>query len=93
VLVADKEIAVTKTDDHGKFSFDRLKVGHYELRIRLEGLPTGVAGAKIVLVRPSAKSKKEIAVNFNPGTPACSSFSLEDADKFEAELDRWPGTS
>jgi hypothetical protein len=86
VLVADKEIAVTKSDDHGKFSFDRLKAGHYELRIRLEELPSGVAGAEVVLVRPNAKSKREIAVNFKPGTPACSSFSLENAHKFEAEL-------
>jgi hypothetical protein len=64
VLEADKEIAIQKTDDNGKFSFDQLKPGNYELRIRVDGVP-GIAATKVVLGRPNAKSKKEIAVNIS----------------------------
>ena len=64
VLEGDKEIAVQETDDHGKFSFDQLKPGNYELRIRVHGIPD-IAGTRVVLARPNAKSKKEIAVNIS----------------------------
>lgn len=85
VLEGDKEIAVQETDDHGKFSFDQLKPGNYELRIRVHGIP-GIAGTRVVLARPNAKSKKEIAVNISVTVANCSSFSLVDAKHFEAGL-------
>lgn len=85
VLEGDKEIAVQETDDHGKFSFDQLKPGNYELRIRMNGVP-GTAASRVVLARPNAKANKEIAVNFSLTVASCSSFSLVDAKRFEAEL-------
>lgn len=85
VLEEAKEIAVKKTDGDGKFSFDQVKAGHYELRIRVDGVP-GIAGTKVVLTRPNTKSKQEIAVNIFLGIANCSSFSLVDTKKFEAGL-------
>jgi hypothetical protein len=82
VLEGDKEIAAKKTDDDGKFSFDQLKAGHYELRIRVDGVP-GIASTKVVLTRVNIKSKQEIAVNIFLRIANCSSFSLVDTKKFE----------
>src|SRR5579859_8177983 len=48
VLEGDKEITAKKTDGDGKFSFDQLRAGHYELRIRVDGVP-GIASTKVVL--------------------------------------------
>jgi hypothetical protein len=85
VLQGDKEIAVQKTDDHGKFIFDKLRPGKYELRILVDGVP-GVAVTKIVLARPNVDSKQEIGVNIFITVASCSSFSLVDAKQFEAGL-------
>jgi hypothetical protein len=85
VLQGDKEIATQKTDDHGKFIFDKLKPGKYELRILVDGVP-GVVGTEIVLSRVNVKSSQEIAVNINLTAINCSSFSLVDAKQFETEL-------
>jgi Carboxypeptidase regulatory-like domain len=85
VLEGDKEIAVQETDDHGKFSFDQLNPGNYVLCIRVNGVP-GIAGTRVVLASPNAKSKKEIAVNISITVANCSSFSLVDAKHFEARL-------
>ena len=83
VLQAATEIAEQKTGSDGKFSFDRLKAGNYEIRIRINGL--GDAAAPIVLVKPEAQPKREIAVNMSL-TGACSSFSLVNSKKLEAGL-------
>jgi hypothetical protein len=87
VLDGDKEIAAKKTDGDGKFSFDQLKAGHYELRIRVDGVP-GIASTKVVLTRLNAESKQEIAANIFLGIANCSSFPLVDTKKFEAGLNR-----
>jgi|SRR5437660_6092447 len=39
VLQAGKEIAVQETDNDGKFSFDHLEAGKYEIRVRVEAAP------------------------------------------------------
>lgn len=85
VLQGDDEIAVQKTDDHGKFSFDQLKPGNYELRVCVNGVP-GIAATRVVLARPNAKAKKEIAVNFSLTAASCSSFSLVEVKQFEGGL-------
>jgi len=85
VLQGDKEVAAQITDAGGHFSFDQLKPGKYELRILVRGVPGGAA-TKIVLVHPNAKSKQEIAVNIFLTLANCSSFSLVNAKKFEAQL-------
>ena len=85
VLQENKEVAVQHTARDGKFSFDQLNAGHYELRISVHSL-SGVAGTKVVLRHPSAKSSQEIAVNFFLGSASCSSFSLVDSKQFDAGL-------
>jgi hypothetical protein len=51
----------------------------------MNGVP-GAAASRVVLARPNAKANKEIAVNFSLTVASCSSFSLVDAKRFEAEL-------
>jgi len=90
-LERDDEVAVEKTDDQGKFSFDQLKPGSYRLHIRVNGLP-GTAGTMIVLAHPNAKWKKEVAVNISVTLINCSNFLLVNAKQFEAVLnptDSW----
>ena len=64
VLQAGKEIATQQTDKDGKFSFESLKAGNYEIRVRAETL--GDAYSQIVLTRPQSKSKRELAVQHAP---------------------------
>jgi hypothetical protein len=84
VLQAGKEITVQQTGDDGKFSFDELKPGNYELRVAVEAV--GVAGTQIVLIHPEAKSK-EIATKMSLNG-VCSSFSLVNSKQFEAGLNQ-----
>ena len=83
ILQAHKEIAVQQSDQDGKFSFEQLKVGKYEIRVWVDGF--GVASSQVVLVHPQAKTKRELAVRMMPGG-VCSSISLVDSKKFEAGL-------
>ena len=73
VVQGDKEIAAQRSDNDGKFSFEGLMAGNYEMRVRVEGI--GAAYAKIVLIRPEAKSKRELAVTMTPNG-VCSWISL-----------------
>ena len=82
VLQAGQEIAVQETDNDGKFSFDHLEAGKYEIRVRVEAVP--VVATDVVLVRPQSKPKREKAVSMM--SQGCSSFSLVDRKKFEAGL-------
>ncbi len=82
VLQAGKEIAVQQTTNDGKFSFDHLEAGDYEIRIQVNAIP--LAATKVVLVHPEVKPKREIAVSMM--TQGCSSFSLVDPEKFENGL-------
>jgi uncharacterized protein (DUF2141 family) len=80
VLQRRKEIAAQETDKDGKFSFEGLKAGHYEMRVQVEGV--GAAYAQIVLIRPDAKSNRELAVNMSPNG-VCSSISLVNPKRFK----------
>jgi hypothetical protein len=82
VLQAGKEIAAQETDNDGKFSFDHLEAGNYQIRVHIEAVP--LAATDVILVHPEAKPKREIAVSMMP--QGCSSFSLVDPKKFEAGL-------
>jgi hypothetical protein len=83
VLQRGKEIAAQETGEDGKFSFEKLKEGNYEIQVRVNGL--GVASTQVVLVHPEPRRKLEIAVNMSL-SGVCSSFSLVNAEKFEAGL-------
>ncbi len=94
VLQGGKEIAMQLTKEDGKFCFDQLKAGNYELHVRFEAAPSPleatpfprVADTPVVLVHPDPKSRREIEVGLSFGG-GCNSFSLVDAKKFEAALD------
>src|SRR6266404_1464804 len=59
VLQGGKEIAVQETRDEGKFSFEHVKAGNYEIQVRVNGVP-GVASSQVVLVYPESRTKREI---------------------------------
>jgi hypothetical protein len=82
VLQGDEEIATQQTGKDGKFSFEGLKAGNYEISVRVETLAD--AYSQVVLTRPQSKSKRELAVNMHPGS--CSSISLVGSKQLEAEL-------
>ena len=82
VLQGEKEIAAQQTGKDGRFSFEGLKAGNYEIRVRVETL--GDAYSRVVLTRPQSQSKRELAVNMHPGS--CSSISLVGSKQLEAEL-------
>jgi hypothetical protein len=82
VLQEGKEIAVQATDDDGKFSFDHLAAGHYEIRVEVNDIP--LARTEVVLVHPEAKPTRELAVMMMP--QGCSNFSLVKPKKFEPTL-------
>jgi len=80
VVQGEKEVAAQETKENGEFSFARLKAGKYEIRVDVKTLP--VAAAQVVLVRPEAKPRREIAVNMSLN--GCSTFFLVNPTKFEA---------
>lgn len=79
VLQADKEIASQQTGNDGKFSFNHLRAGRYEIRVQVEAVH--VAATNVLLVHPEAKPKRQIAVSIVP--QGCSSFSLVSPKKFD----------
>jgi hypothetical protein len=79
VLQAGKEIAVQETDKDGKFSFEQLKPGNYEVRVSVKGV--GGAYSQVVLVHPEAKAKRELAVGMTP-SGVCSSIWLVNSKQF-----------
>lgn len=83
VLQAGAEIAEQQTGDDGKFSFDQLKAGKYEIQVRVNGL--GGASTQVVLVQPGVRPKRGIAVNISL-SGVCSTFSLVNSKQFEAGL-------
>ncbi len=82
VLQAAKEIAAEETDNYGKFSFDHLEAGNYEIRVHVQALR--VASTQVVLVHPKEKTEQEIAVDIS--LAGCHSFSLVNSKKFETKL-------
>jgi Carboxypeptidase regulatory-like domain len=88
VIQGNKEIATQLTKEDGKFSFDQLKAGHYELHVRFETAPFPlVAVTPVVLVHPEPKPRREIAVVLRFGG-GCNSISLVDSKKYDAALDQ-----
>lgn len=85
-VAGGKEIATQRTDDHGHFAFRQLTKGKYELSIRTTDFPTAVT--QVVLVHPSTKSKKEIAVNLVQTLEHCWDFSIVNTKEFEAQLNQ-----
>jgi Carboxypeptidase regulatory-like domain len=73
VLQAGNEIAVQQTNKDGKFSFEQLRPGKYEIRVRVEHFVD--AHSQVVLVNPKAQPREELAVLISL-SGACSNISL-----------------
>jgi hypothetical protein len=73
VLQAGNEIAAQQTSKDGKFSFEELRPGKYEIRVRVEHFVD--AHSQVVLVNPKAQPKEELAVLISL-SGACSNISL-----------------
>jgi carboxypeptidase family protein len=59
--------AAIKTGEDGKFSFDDLKAGNYEVQVQAEGFRT--FQFPIVLVKPDSKCKRALEVELTTGYP------------------------
>jgi hypothetical protein len=72
VLKAGTELVVVKTSADGKFSFERLEAGDYEIRIQADGFI--VAGSSVLLVKPTTKRKSGLQIVLAMGMQ-CSSIT------------------
>ncbi len=68
VLKGGKELATVQTGADGKFSFERLEAGNYEVRVEAAGYIT--AQDSVVIVRPATKCNRGLLVSLN--LMACS---------------------
>jgi Carboxypeptidase regulatory-like domain len=73
VLQAGNEIALQRTSQDGKFSFEQLRPGKYEIRVRVEHFVD--AHSQVIVVNPKAQPKEELAVSISL-SGACSNISL-----------------
>jgi|SRR5271166_3643392 len=70
ILKDGTEVAETQTDDGGKFSFETLKEGTYEIRVRANGFQT--FGFRIVAVKPARKCKRTLRITLSVGYSSCA---------------------
>jgi len=71
VLKAGRELGAVQTDADGRFSFDRLEAGNYEVRVEAGGYLA--AQDSVVIVRPATKCKRGLLVSLS--LVACSGMS------------------
>lgn len=64
--------AAVNTGEDGKFSFDKLKAGNYEVQVQAEGYRT--FQFPIVVVKPDSKCKRALEIGLTTGYPVdCTS--------------------
>ena len=73
ILEGITELASVQTNNDGKFSFEQLKAGKYDILVQADFYKS--ARASIVLVRPATKCKRTLQVTLAVGM-ACSSVGL-----------------
>jgi hypothetical protein len=73
MLQEGKEIAVQQSDKGGKFAFDGLVAGRYDMTVQVEGV--GAARTQIFLSKPQTRSKYLLSVYMSPNG-ICSSIYL-----------------
>jgi hypothetical protein len=78
ILKDGNEVATMQSGADGRFAFEELKAGKYEMRVDAKGFVTAVSS--IVLVKPGAACKKELSVLLGVGM-SCSSISLDKPKK------------
>jgi len=67
------KIASMQTSTDGRFAFNKLKPGNYDIRVQADGFLS--AFSSIVLVKPADACKKQLGVSLAVGM-GCSSISL-----------------
>jgi carboxypeptidase family protein len=73
ILKDGKEVAAMQSGADGRFAFEELKAGKYDMRVDAKGFVTAVSS--IVLVKPGAACKKELGVLLGVGM-SCSVITL-----------------
>jgi Carboxypeptidase regulatory-like domain len=69
VLFNGTEQAEVKTGSDGRFVFDSLKKGNYEIRIQADGYQ--VFSFPIALAKPSKQCKRTLQIRLTIGYPSC----------------------
>jgi Carboxypeptidase regulatory-like domain len=65
ILNGGREVASLQTGEDGKFSFDQLSAGHYDIQVGATGFVTALSS--IVLVKPAPKSNRALQVHLDVG--------------------------
>ena len=66
VLKDGAEVASVKSDGYGKFIFDDLKPGNYELSVQTE--PYRIFRTRIVVTRPEKRCRRRLAIFLDVGS-------------------------
>jgi hypothetical protein len=80
VLKDGREIVAMQTAKDGKFSFDRLEAGHYDIQVDAIGFKS--AYSSIVVVKPTLKGKQALQVLLDVGM-GCSIISEVESKKIK----------
>jgi hypothetical protein len=78
ILKDGNEVATMQSDAEGRFAFEGLKAGKYDMRVDAKGFVTAVSS--VVLVKPGAGCKKELSVSLGLGM-SCSVITLGKSKK------------
>ena len=73
ILKEGNEVATMQSGADGRFAFEELKAGKYDMRVDAKGFVTAVSS--IVVVKPGAGCKKELSVSLGVGM-SCSIITL-----------------
>jgi hypothetical protein len=79
ILKDGNEVATMQSDAEGRFAFEGLKAGKYDVRVDAKGFVTAVSS--IVLVKPGAGCKRELSVSLGVGM-SCSIITLGKAQEY-----------
>jgi 3-dehydroquinate synthase class II len=73
ILKGVTELASVQTNDDGKFSFEQLEAGNYDIQVQADSFKS--IQSSIVLVKPVTKCKRTLLVTLAVGM-SCSSVGL-----------------
>jgi Carboxypeptidase regulatory-like domain len=84
MLKGETELVAVETGDDGKFSFDGLNAGSYDVQAQEKGFHT--FRFPIVLVKPGERCKRALEVELIVGGEACSGVRLVKPKEVERRL-------
>jgi hypothetical protein len=88
ILKGETELVAAETGEDGKFSFDGLKTGSYDVQAQKEGFHT--FRFPIVLVKPGERCKRALEVELIVGGEACAGVRLVKPKAVERRLHASP---